>query len=253
MGDKGEGALRQKQDSDEVETCSNKDLVIFDRGINTLLQTTNKFLDLEDDTQLTEVPQTQNNAKIVAKINANGVVNQSDIGGGIAPGNAMGLNVNAKVLSPAKHKKMLGKETSPKEVVASAFKNGGGGALVPTNQSCQEIPSQTLATDVDSDTDARKLWGEQAHITKSGGKQTLKNNNKSVQIHNGASNIVVAQGANLGDEVKEITGIDHDDESIAQNFQNATWEGDLPPRQIERGKSSGKQRRKHREGNIPIS
>ncbi|MCD7468324.1 hypothetical protein HAX54_006395 [Datura stramonium] len=46
---------------------------------------------------------------------------------------------------------------------------------------------------------------------------------------------VVAQGTKLVGEEKEFIGISMDEESTAQNFQNAAREGDLSPKQIERG------------------
>ncbi|KAF3621253.1 hypothetical protein FXO38_31909 [Capsicum annuum] len=61
------------------------------------------------------------------------------------------------------------------------------------------------------------------------------------------------RSARTGDEDNEFTGIDRDEESTAQNFQNIAREGDLSPRKIEKGKSGGKERKNQRDSSVPTS
>ncbi|KAF3646955.1 hypothetical protein FXO38_18894, partial [Capsicum annuum] len=56
------------------------------------------------------------------------------------------LNANAPMFKPRNTTGSLAKEKSTKECVTSAFSKENEGQLVSTNQSCQEIPSQTYET-----------------------------------------------------------------------------------------------------------
>ncbi|KAF3670134.1 Photosystem II CP43 reaction center protein [Capsicum annuum] len=65
---------------------------------------------------------------------------------GANPNRDKNLNANAPVFKPRNTTGSPAKEKSTKEWVTSAFAKENGGKLVTTNQSCQEIPSQTYET-----------------------------------------------------------------------------------------------------------
>ncbi|KAM3376682.1 hypothetical protein P3S68_015397 [Capsicum galapagoense] len=334
------------------------------KGPGAPLQTSNKYAPLEngdgENNQLDEVPHEIVAAEAVHTTNASNVDKN--------------LNANAPVFKPRNITGSPAKEKSTKEWVTSSFAKENGGQLVTTNQSCQEIPSQTYETttkegdkeieegevrdrNVDEhgddqiqinsqvqgvDTSHKMLQAaalvsgetvkepeiiskedagakpivQQDDITvstnaaghenekepemtdfnnvaevlpdapdcedpqfakrdtknsnkkgkrknsnnnnqeQSGAQQNRQNNTKESQGQLVAPNVavpVVAQSAWPGDEDNEFTGIDRDEESTAQNFQNISREGNLSPRQIEKGKSGGKQRKKQRDSSEPTS
>ncbi|XP_059289380.1 uncharacterized protein LOC132042890 [Lycium ferocissimum] len=316
-----------------------KELVTVGNGVLAPFQTSNKFSTLdegnENNNQLVEIALAQDTVEPVAKVIASEV--EQNLSTSDARGEKNGavpvLNVNAKIFSPAKKNESPGKEMNTKEWVTSAFLKETGGQLVTTNQSCQEVPSQTC-TNTTKEGD-KNLWSDQVEEEKeegeliankvderaneqsrldsqdqgdgishtnseavvviAGAKNPAKGpekcntdeegvnkngteaatcsggNMKESEIKDDAvanknkSNIpaqivastvalpVVAHGAKSGEEIKEFIGIDRDEESTAQNFHNVAREGDLSPRQIEKGKSGGKQRKKHQNNSAHVS
>ncbi|XP_047268252.1 type-2 histone deacetylase 1-like [Capsicum annuum] len=100
------------------------------------LQISNKYAALEnsdgENNQLDKVP----HEIVVAE--AGHTTNSSNVD--------KNLNANAPMFKPRNTTGSPAKEKSTKEWVTSAFSKENGGQLVTTNQSCQEIPSQTYET-----------------------------------------------------------------------------------------------------------
>ncbi|KAF3643286.1 hypothetical protein FXO38_20699 [Capsicum annuum] len=106
------------------------------KGPGAPLQTSNKYEALENgdgvNNQLDEVPHEIVAAEAVHTTNASNVDKN--------------LNANAPVFKPRNTTGSPAKEKSTKEWVTSAFAKENGDQLVTTNQSCQEILSQTYET-----------------------------------------------------------------------------------------------------------
>lgn len=69
---------------------------------------------------------------------------------------------------------------------------------------------------------------------------------QALEVRTNKSNIQIAAVFNDqgGEEHRETTSVDYDDESIAQNFRNVARQGDLSPRHLEKVKSAAKGKKK---------